>query len=267
MLYFLLFLMGLAGGFLAGLIGIGGGIMYIFILPYLLNHLGFPQEEIVQLTIANSIFGTMFAALSGNLALLKKGEVYWKQVIPIAISGSIVSLLLLQFYVNTPYYKEIEFNVVVIFLMLFIVWRTLSQVKITRKMNDEKKSTFWSNMLVGSGSGAVAALSGLGGGTVIIPILNTGLHMTMQKAKSISLGVILITSAVLTVMNLFADRNFGEQTTGYIIWPLALTLSLGVVLASPLGVIVARKMSGKTISYIFVVFVLIVIIDKLIQLF
>lgn len=266
MLYILLFIMGMAGGFLAGLIGIGGGVMYVFILPYLLNHLGYPPDEMVQLTIANSIFGTFFAALSGNLALLKKKEVYWNQVLPIALAGSVVSVFLLHFYVNTPSYQKTEFNVVVIFLMLFIIWKTLSQVKITRTKDDEKNTGFGGNALVGAGAGAVAALSGLGGGTIIIPVLNTGFHMTMQKAKSISLGVILITSFVLTIMNLSSTKDFGTETTGYIVWPLALTLSLGVVLASPFGVMVARKMSGKTISYIFVAFVAIVIVDKLIQL-
>ena len=62
--------------------------------------------------------------------------------------------------------------------------------------------------------------------------------------------------------------SFGthNHNTGYIVWPLALTLSLGVVIASPFGVSVARKLSGKTISYIFVLFVMVVIADKLIQL-
>lgn len=266
LLYILLFCMGLFGGFLAGLIGIGGGVMYIFVLPYILNHLGYPSEEIVQLTIANSIFGTFFAALSGNLALLKKKEVYWNQVAPIALSGSAVSILILVFFVNTPYYQKEQFNGVVIILMLFIVWRTLSQININRGSNGEKKAGFFGNFFIGSGAGAIAALSGLGGGTVIIPVLNTGLHMSMQKAKSISLGVILITSLILTFTNLFANKDFGTESTGYIVWPLALTLSLGVALASPFGVMVARRLSGKTISYIFVAFVALVIFDKVYQL-
>jgi uncharacterized membrane protein YfcA len=65
--YFFLCLIGLIGGFLAGLIGIGGGVLYILILPYLLIELNYPAAEIVQFTIANSLVGTMFAALSGTL--------------------------------------------------------------------------------------------------------------------------------------------------------------------------------------------------------
>lgn len=267
-LYILLFFMGLLGGFLAGLIGIGGGVMYVLVLPYLLTTMGFPADEIVQLTIANSIFGTLFAALSGNIALWKKGEFYFKEVLTIGFFGTIVSLSLLYFFVNTPAYQKSEFNIVVILLMILIVWRTLRQVSIVRLAGEEKKSGLFGFSIIGALSGAVAALSGLGGGTIIVPVLNTGFNMTMQKAKSISLGVIFITSLSLTIMNVLSVTSFGthNHNTGYIVWPLALTLSLGVVIASPFGVSVARKMSGKTISYIFVAFVMVVIIDKLIQL-
>ena len=37
LLYFLLFLAGLLGGFLAGLIGIGGGVIYVFVLEVILS--------------------------------------------------------------------------------------------------------------------------------------------------------------------------------------------------------------------------------------
>lgn len=266
--YLLLFLMGLIGGFLAGLIGIGGGVMYVLVLPYLLNSMGFPSSDIVQLTIANSIFGTMFAALSGNVALWKRGEFYTKEVLSIGFFGTLVSLAILYFFVNTPAYQKTEFNIVVICLMVLIVWRTLRQAKIERVEGEDKKAGVLGFSFIGSAAGAVAALSGLGGGTIIIPVLNTGFKMTMQKAKSISLGVIFITSFSLTLMNVFAVTSFdsAKYYSGYIVWPLALILSLGVVIASPFGVSVARRLSGKTISYIFVAFVMVIIIDKLIQL-
>ena len=152
--------------------------------------------------------------------------------------------------------------------MVLIVWRTLRQAKIERVEGEDKKAGVLGFSFIGSAAGAVAALSGLGGGTIIIPVLNTGFKMTMQKAKSISLGVIFITSFSLTLMNVFAVTSFdsAKYYSGYIVWPLALILSLGVVIASPFGVSVARRLSGKTISYIFVAFVMVVIIDKLIQL-
>lgn len=266
--FLLLFIMGLAGGFLAGLIGIGGGVMYILVLPYLLLNMGFPQEEIVQYTIANSLFGTTFAALSGNIALLKKGEFYWREVIVIGLFGTACSLAVLFLLVNTSFYQRDQFNLIVILIMLFIAVRTLIQTRQPITADQEKKASIPTYSFVGAAAGSVSALSGLGGGTVIIPILNSGLKMPMYKAKSISLGVIFITSFSLTIYNLLETPmiEYSNQNTGYVVWPLALVISLGVILGSPFGVIVSRKLSNRLISYIFVLFVLVVIADKVFQL-
>lgn len=265
----LLFLMGLIGGFLAGLIGIGGGVMYILVLPYLLSGMGFPQEEIVQYTIANSIFGTMFAAMAGNITHIRQRFFFWKEVLVIGLLGTIASISTLHFFVNTDAYQKSEFNIAVICIMIFIAFRTMIQVKKPSGGNYEKQPAIPLLSAIGLSAGTISALSGLGGGTVIIPLLNSGLKMTMQKAKSISLGVIFITALALTIFNLneVPMSEFRNQNTGYIVWPLALTISLGVILGSPLGVAVSKKLSNKVISIIFVLFVFVVIIDKALQLF
>lgn len=260
--------MGLIGGFLAGLIGIGGGVMYILVLPYLLLGMGFPQDEIVQYTIANSIFGTMFAALAGNVSHIKQKFFFWKEVVIIGVIGTIASISTLHFFVNTSAYQRSEFNIAVIGIMLFIALRTMLQVGKPVGEIHEKLASVPLLSLVGLSAGTISALSGLGGGTVIIPVLNSGLKMSMMKAKSISLGVIFITAFALTIFNLneVPMNGYANQNTGYIVWPLALTISLGVILGSPIGVLVSKKLSNKVITIIFVLFVFVVIIDKTLQL-
>ena len=266
--FLLLFIIGLIGGFLAGLIGIGGGVMYILVLPYLLTGMGFPQEEIVQYTIANSIFGTMLAAMAGSVSHIRQRFFFWKEVALIGLLGGIASVVTLKLLVNTSSYQTLQFNIAVIVIMLFIALRTLLQLKVEVEDVSEKKATYLLLSLIGISAGTISALSGLGGGTVIIPVLNSGLKMTMMKAKSISLGVIFITALILSIFNLneVPMTDFRNQNTGYIVWPLALTISLGVVIGSPFGVAISKKLSNKVISLIFVLFVFFVIIDKSIQL-
>ncbi|MGW8122958.1 sulfite exporter TauE/SafE family protein [Roseivirga echinicomitans] len=266
--FILLFIMGLLGGFMAGLIGVGGGIMYILIFPYLLINMGYPDAEIVQYTIANSLVGTMFAALSGNVALILKREFFWKEVLIVGFFGTVLSLLVLHFVVQTEWYQRDKFNIVVILLMSFVVFRTLKNNKKENAVKDEITVKKGQLGIVGALAGSISALSGLGGGVVIIPILNLRFKQSMRKAKSISLGVIFITSLVMSVSNLLAKpiSIIEGQNIGYVVWPLVLVLSLGVVIGSPYGVRIARKLSNRTISYIFVSFLGVVIIDKLIQL-
>ena len=111
--YLILLLTGLLGGFLAGLIGIGGGIIYVLVLPYILIDMGVPDAQVVQFTIANSIVGTMFAGLAGNIAHIKRGEFYGKPVLIAGLIGAIFSVLALEFIVNTPWYQKEVFNPIV----------------------------------------------------------------------------------------------------------------------------------------------------------
>ena len=163
---------------MAGLIGIGGGVLYILILPYLLLEMGYPDAEIVQFTIANSLVGTMFAALSGNIALILKKEFYWKEVIIMGSFATVCSLVCLNVVVNTPFYQRDKFNLVVIALLLFIAYRTL---KGTIKQPNPIMPQIDNLKIGGIGAlaGILSALSGLGGGVIIISALNLKFNVDM----------------------------------------------------------------------------------------
>jgi uncharacterized membrane protein YfcA len=265
MLYYLILLVtGLLGGFLAGLIGIGGGIIYVLVLPYLLMEMGLSDSEVVQYTIANSIVGTMFAGLSGNITHIKRGEFYWKPVLIAGLVGAVFSILALKFVVNTDWYQKEVFNPLIIVIAVFIIYRTLNQVFFKKKLLEEKepRKGFWS--FLGFLGGGISSLSGLGGGIIIIPMLNNALNMSMRKAKSISLGIIFFTSLAITVNNLLHESvsiiDYPRQ--GLIIIPMAVSLGIGVSIGSPIGVKISSNFSNRLISFIFVLFLIVVIIDK-----
>lgn len=264
----LIFLAGLGGGFLAGLLGIGGGVIYILILPWALRGVGVADQEIAQHVVANSIFGTMVASLFASITLIRNEDFYWKQVAIVGLSGVVVSYLLLFFFVNTPYYSERIFNsAVIVFLALILVTTFNKSDKQLLFKEPVKNHKNW-YIFTGGTAGAVAALSGLGGGTVVVPLLKSGLHWDIKKAKSISLGVIMITSTLMTIFNMIdrPDQQFAGSSIGYIVFPVVLPLSVGVLLSSPLGVKVANKISSHVISYIFAGFLILVIIRKAISL-
>lgn len=266
--YIFIFLAGLGGGFLAGLLGIGGGVIYILILPLALREVGVVEQEIAQQVIANSIFGTMVASLFGSITLIRDKDFYWKDVLIVGISGVVISYLLLFFFVNTPYYSERTFNIAVIVFLGLILFTSFNKSRyqlLFKKPVSNHKAWY---VFTGGMAGAMAALSGLGGGTVVVPLLKSGLHMDIKRAKSISLGVILITSALMTLFNMLDKpvHSFQGSSLGYIVFPVVIPLSVGVVLSSPLGVKVSNKISSRIISYIFAGFLLLVIVRKIIAL-
>jgi uncharacterized protein len=261
--YFLLFLTGLFGGFIAGFLGVGGGIIYILVLPHALAHVGVPEALIVQFTIANSILGTFFSSLFSTFNHWRNKEVYLRYILYISIIGTITSTLSLYFIVNTPFYERKQFNSVVIGLLLFMFISTLYRAK-RDSIDVNEKIHPLKLMSIGAASGLVASLSGLGGGIVIIPLLNGVIKLNIKVAKTISLGVIMITSLAIIIYNSFeyVPADFEALHFGYLVPEVSMPIIIGAVLASTFGVKTSRKLKAEHISYIFAAFVFIVILKK-----
>ena len=263
--YGLITLAGLAGGFLAGFLGIGGGIVYVLILPIAFSNYGVPEQHIAQFTIANSIFGVFFAAVSASFTYWLQKEFYLRETLLVSIAGGIGSALGLQLIVKTNWYSQEIFNTILVFILSYLLYSTLSKNRPggDKEQNPPRDARKYF-LLAGFGGGSISALSGLGGGTILIPFLNSLMRLKIHRAKAISLGMIVFTSLVITLMNLFADvQELQISTVGYIIFPMTIPLSAGVILASPIGVKVSKKVSDKTINFIFATFISIVILSKL----
>lgn len=266
--FFYLILAGIFGGFVAGLVGIGGGVVYVFIIPMALHYIGIPLLEIPQYTIANSIFAIFFASLTANYMNIRSGKFFYREVFAIGLLGVLASVLTLEYIVNTPWYSIYIFNFILIALLLYMLISTISTAKkvFTTRL---KSLNTWKLGLVGIAGGSVSALSGLGGGVLIIPLLNSILKVDIRKAGSVSLGVISITSLFITFFNLFETPRVTfkyDYAMGYIIFPVAISLSLGVFIGSPIGVKVAGKLPSTKISYIYAGFLAIVIAKKVYEL-
>ncbi|WKK77526.1 sulfite exporter TauE/SafE family protein [Marivirga salinae] len=266
--YFLLFLAGLIGGLISGLLGVGGGIVYIVILPIAFQFIGIPYEEIAQFTIANSLFGTFFAGLFATYNHFKHGEFFPKQILIISFSSIIAGLLSLHFIVNTPFYSKEVFNIVVIFLLGAMLFSTLFNAKKQANFVETTNRTKRLMSFTGLSAGLTASLTGLGGGIIIIPFLNQGFKMGVKKAKAISLGVITITSLAMVIFNLFQTpmQSIEVTHTGYILFQVTIPLIIGTLLTARWGVRLSRKMKASAVSYLFSAFIILVIIKKLIEL-
>jgi len=266
--YFLLFLAGLVGGLISGLLGVGGGIVYILILPIAFQFIGIPHEEIAQFTIANSLFGTFFAGLFATYNHFKHGEFYPKQILIISISSIMAGVLSLYFVVNTPFYSKEVFNVVVVFLLAFMLISTLLNAKKQVNFQETGRRSKRILSLTGLSAGLTASLTGLGGGVIIIPFLNQGFKMGVKKAKTISLGVITITSLAMVIFNLFQEpiKTIEINHTGYILFQVAGPLVIGTLISARWGVKLSRKMKASAVSYLFSTFIVLVIVKKLIEL-
>jgi len=260
--YTLLILSGAVGGFISGLIGIGGGVIYVFVIPYALRYCDIPLQWEAQFVIANSLAAIFFGSITANYTHFKKGYFFIKPVLVIGLAATLSSWLSLHYFVNTPFFSMGLFLILLIALMVYMLIYTLmgAAQEVDESVTDIPLVGL---LLIGFVSGIVASASGLGGGIVVIPILNRFFGINIKKASAISLGVITIASFVITLTNITVDTGIEVMgNMGLIIPVICLTLSLSVLFTSPLGVIIAHRLPSRAISYIYAGILLLVIFSK-----
>lgn len=258
-------LAGITGGFIAGLTGLGTGIVMLGVIPMMLMPYGVPEHQIVSVIIANTIFATLVSSLANVTTTMRQKMFFWKETLWVGSFAVIFSFLVFELIVTSNFYSNQVFNSIIIGFMMIIILQTFRKLKLSN-VQDEKITPL-KLTLTGVFGGTLAGFTGLGGGTVLIPLLNLWQRIDIKKAKSISFGVIFLIALWLTIYNMF----FGETlpvsgSQGLIIFPLVLPLAIGVLIGSPLGVVVSQKMSSKAVTIVFLIMVSIVTIQKIIDL-
>jgi len=251
-----LFFSGSLGGFLAGLLGIGGGPIYVVIFSHFISKLtgnALSGSDQVKLVIAHASFSKVFAALSGCIQQYRFKNFYPKIAIAIAIPAVILSVLLTEMLAHVNYSKT-AFSIVFLVLLSPMLLKMLFDNSRKKQFNHPKIIKQFFLVFAGLISGTIAALSGLGGGLVMVPLLNAIFNIKIRKVISISLTVILMTSTALTLyyMLRFSFPQVLPNMLGAISFNLAIPVLLGVTLGAPLGVRASKRLSPLMLRVIFI---------------
>jgi len=258
-----LIVLGIVGGLIAGLLGLGGGIFYILIFPYLMEARGVPDELLPQYVIANSLFGIVIASGISMLGYQKKGQFPLKDILVIAASSAFFAYLSLHFIVMQTWFSKPIFNGLIIALMLFILFKMYLDLHVEKKEGGQINTG--QGILGGGLSGIVSAVSGLGGGVIIIPLLTMRYKVSIVRAKTISLAMIFISSLTMSINNLLTQPELLPQnmhTIGYIIPSCIIPVAIGVLIGSPLGVKWSTTLKRKYLDLLFMLFVFLVLAEK-----
>jgi uncharacterized membrane protein YfcA len=263
-----LIIWGFLAGFLGGLLGIGGGLIFVLVIPAVALKLGASPENLVSITIANSLACTFFTTLAAGFKTFLSDKFIRKSVIIIGLSSTMISLLVLRFIVNPGILTAKAFHYVFLAILLYLI------VRIFLKWN-QKESTRRENIrnsipaLLGTGffSGIVSPLSGLGGGIVVVPLLHALLNFPMLQARTISFGVIAISTLVSTLYNLFEKSGLpaGTPAIGLILTPLLLSLAPAAVAGSLSGSYFAGKLSPGWASGLLLILLLFIFVRKVLN--
>ena len=263
----ILFLFGVFGGFLSGLLGVGGGIIFIPIISYYLRQLGLEGDELVKYILANSFATIFFAGLISTYKQYRIRQFYPKQIGLTAALAMITGTLVSYGITSGDWYNKRAFSVIFLALLIFSVFRIL--LKRPEQAIDVASSPKHKYLITGALTGIVTALSGLGGGVVMIPLFNQYIKIDMKSASAISIGVIpLILIPVLATYIMATPLNpIMQDQLGYVLPSVFFPMVAGLLFAAPIGVATAQRSSDKVLKFIFASLVIIVIINTLVTLF
>lgn len=250
MLFILLLIIGVVTGMLAGLFGVGGGILFTPVLFYLFGIAG--VDDVVAWTIGTSLFCTFTAAVSSSIQQWKQKNSFLIEGLKVGLFGAI-GVYFGKLVATSDFYTEQVFAILFSIMLLFVA--VLFYNKGKNKLDqtiENSEVTAGRSMITGGGGGFVAAIAGVGGGIVIVPVLNLIYKIPLIKAVSVSsLAVVMISFsgwmqfALLSGPTGVAATNY---TIGYVDFGSAFPLILGAFAGGFLGVRAGSLISRKALQ-------------------
>lgn len=239
--------LGVVAGVLAGLLGVGGGLVLVAALAWWLPRLGVPAESAMHAALASSLASIVLTALASARAHAARGAVLWPTV------AWLVPGMLLGGWLGSGAAVRIDGDVLrwlVAAYCLLAAGQLLLSKAVERPGGVVPRGPAMS--AAGAGIGAVSAVVGIGGGSMTVPLLVwRGVAPVRAVGTSSACGVAIgLGSALGYALHAPAGALDGPAV-GYVYLPAAVGVALASVLAAPWGTRLAHRLSGSRLKQVF----------------
>ena len=263
--FLLIIMMAFAGGFLAGMLGVGGGIVFVPILQEMVKH-HLAESDKVPYILANSLVIVFAVGISGTIQQYKIKNTDLRASL---VTGcfAVVSSLSITFLIQ--YYELHDPKLFAYIFASILILTAIRMVFGKEKTKAENDTVILPDLKkfipAGLFAGVITSLTGLGGGVVMVPYFNKILKLPLKFSTGLSLSVIPIIALPLLVFYMYKQPVIAlkDLQTGYIVWSLVLPIIVVAMIAAPFGIKFAQKLSSKTLLGIFLTFIVLTIIKTL----
>jgi len=234
-------------GFLAGLLGIGGGMTLVPFLTLIFTRQGFPLDHVVHMAVATSMATIVFTAMSSAREHHRHGAVLWSVVFGLApgiIAGSLIG-------------PQIVGRMPTAWLAAFFgvfVAISATQMLLDRKPKPTRELPGRLGLFgVGGAIGLVSSMVGAGGGFLSVPFMtwcNVKIHNAVATSAALGLPIALAGTIGFVVAGL-SLQGMPPHTLGYIYLPALAAIVVASMLVAPIGARTAHRWPVKKLKRAF----------------
>jgi len=247
---------GALAGLLAGLLGVGGGIVIVPILYHVYTGLGVSTELAMPLSVGTSLSTIVFTSMMSARSHHRRGNIDWVLVrrwAPWVLVGVVIGTSLGSVVPGDALKMAFGGLLSLVAVQMFLT------VRRKPRLADQLPSTP-AQSSIATGVGSIAAMLGIGGGTLIVPVLNLFSYPIHRAVGTASVFGFLI-SVPATLGYIFSGWHVADLptgSTGYVNWLAFAIIVPATMTFAPLGAKLCHKLDVTRLKQVFAVFLLLV---------
>lgn len=245
--FLLYLLLGACAGVLAGLFGVGGGIIIVPVLVFSFTLQGFDPAILTHLAVGTSLASIIFTSVNAVREHQRKGAVRWPIFAWMAVGilvGAGLGALTAEAIAGPDLQKIIGVFAVLVSLQMALNLKPKASQKVPGKLG---------LTLAGSVIGWASAIFGVGGGSLTVPFL-TWRSVPMQQAVATSsacgLPIALVSALSFMILG-WHDPHLPAHSLGFIYLPALLGVALTSMVFARFGARLAHRLSPQLLKRLF----------------
>ena len=239
--------LGLFAGFVAGLFGVGGGLIIVPVLTFIFAAHHFSEQYVMHLALGTALASIIFTSVSSLRAHHAHAAVNWKvwrEITPGIVIGTLLGSVLAAY---------LSADILKVFFVVFVFYAGTQMLLDIKPKAARALPGLFGMFVTGNIVGAVSSLVGIGGGTLSIPFMtwcNIKLHEAIGTSAAIGLPI-AVAGAVGYIANGLAVTGLPQYSLGFIYLPALGAIVAASILTAPLGAKLAHRLPVKNLKKLF----------------
>jgi uncharacterized membrane protein YfcA len=231
--------LGLFTGFLAGVLGIGGGMLTVPFVTYILSHRGVNADLSVKMAIATAMAVVVFVSISNVRAQHKRGAIRWdifKTFTPGIVLGSLITSALL--------FNILKGQALAVFFGLFISYSATNMLLAKKPAATKTLPSPAKQGLMGIFIGLLSGMVGAGGAFISVPYMaarNVPLHNAIATSAAFGMPLAIMGSWGFIYTG-WGQAGLPDHSLGFVYLPALVILATVSALMAPVGVRLAHHL-------------------------